>query len=72
MPLGVASASASTTSRAGGFDTSSSVSVSASSASMAIAWRNMIPPTSADRSLPPTPMICDTPAPAASRRHALS
>ena len=34
--------------------------------------RNMIPPTSADRSRPPTPMICDTPTPAPSSRTAAS
>ena len=33
---------------------------------------NMIPPTSADRSRPPTPMICDTPTPAPSSRIAAS
>ena len=34
--------------------------------------RNMIPPTSADRSRPPTPTMCDTPTPARSSRHAAS
>ena len=34
--------------------------------------RNISAPTSADRSRPPTPMICETPTPAASSRHAAS
>ena len=60
--------SAATTSGAGGLETSSSVSVSSSAASIRIAWRNMIPPMSADRSRPPTPTICETPTPAPSSR----
>ena len=50
-----------TTSRAGGLETSSSVSVPSSAASIRIASPNMIPPTSVERSRPPTPTICDTP-----------
>ena len=52
---------AATTSRAGGLETSSSVSVPSSAASIRIASPNMIPPTSAERSRPPTPTICETP-----------
>ena len=61
-----------TTSGAGGLETSSSVSVSSSAASIPIPWRNIMPPTSADRSRPPTPTICETPTPARVEQHAAS
>ena len=60
---GSAPSSLSTTSGAGGLDTSRINSVASCSAKAPMAAPAISPPTSADRSRPPTPITCDTPDP---------
>ncbi len=73
LPVAAAASSiAVATAGSGGLEIATMARVSSSPASSSRPRRIIRPPTSADRSRPPTPIACDTPTPAASSRQLTS